>query len=312
MKCVNCDAEIKDGSIYCPVCGKEAQMVNGYTSLEDDFLHSLLREEIKSQTEKRKERLSQGKQRHVRKTKKSLPVIIMGFLLTAIISIGLVVKIFVDHKNDNSYHYQMKMAQKEIVDCNYENALQYLKRALAIVPEDIESRMEMAEIYLIKKEHNSAIVLLTEVIQLDKDKQEAYQQLIDIYAEKEQFKQIQSLAQYAEDESVRALFKDYLVAVPTISPSGDTFYSEVNVTIFSGDHDAIYYTIDGTDPVTNGKRYIEGAGINLSTSGLYTIKAVCKNRKNIYSDVIKCEYQIILTPPEETETFIEEIFEVTE
>ena len=45
MKCANCNAEIKDGSIYCPVCGKEAQMISGYSSLEDDFLHSLLRED---------------------------------------------------------------------------------------------------------------------------------------------------------------------------------------------------------------------------------------------------------------------------
>lgn len=312
MKCVNCDAEIKDGSIYCPVCGKEAQMVNGYTSLEDDFLHSLLREELNPQVEKRKNALLQEEQLLNRKRRIILPVIVMGLLLSVIISIGLVVKVFVDEKNDNSYQYQMKMAQEELGDHNYESAMQYLKRALSIEPEDIESRMQMVEIYLEKNEQDSAIVLLTEVIQLDRDKEEAYQQLINIYAQKEQFKQIQSLAEYAEDESVKALFKDYLVAVPTISPNGDTFYSEMNVTIYSGDHDAIYYTIDGTDPIANGKRYVEGVGINLSTSGLYTIKAVCKNRKNIYSDVVKCEYQIILTPPEETETYIEEIFEVTE
>ena len=41
MKCANCDAEIKDGSIYCAVCGKEAQKVNAEVSLEDDFLHAL-------------------------------------------------------------------------------------------------------------------------------------------------------------------------------------------------------------------------------------------------------------------------------
>ena len=51
MKCANCDAEIKDGSIYCPVCGKEAQMVSGYSSLEDDFLHSLLREDAEGANE---------------------------------------------------------------------------------------------------------------------------------------------------------------------------------------------------------------------------------------------------------------------
>lgn len=308
MKCVNCNAEIKDGSIYCPICGKEAQMVNGYTSLEDDFLHSLLREEIKTQEEK----IRTQEELRITKRKKLLTAILLVILFTAVFSVGLTAKTFIDHKNDNSYHYQMQMAKKKMVEGHYENALQYLRRALIIMPEDIESRMEMAKIYSIKEERDSATVLLTEIIQLDKKKKEAYQQLLDIYLEKEQFKQIQSLAKYAEDESIKELFKDYLVDVPTISPSGDTFYSEVNVTIFSGGNHAIYYTTDGTDPITNGKRYIEGVGINLLSSGLYTIKAVCKNRKNIYSDVVKYEYQIILTPPEETEPFIEEIFEITE
>ena len=135
MKCANCDAEIKDGSIYCPVCGKEAQMVNGYTSLEDDFLHSLLREGIKPQSKKRV--LSEEEQLRIRKRKQLMPVFLTGLLLAVMITIGIVIKIFVDYKNDNSYNYQMKMAQVEMVDHNYERALQHLKRALAIVPSDI-------------------------------------------------------------------------------------------------------------------------------------------------------------------------------
>jgi len=172
--------------------------------------------------------------------------------------------------------------------------------------------MEMAEIYLMREEYDSAIVLLTEIIRLDKENETAYQYLIDIYAGKEQYKQIEQLAEYAEAKEIKELFKDYLVAAPNIYPGGDTFYTELNVTVFSVDDYAIYYTTDGTDPITNGKRYVEGVGIDLMNSGLYTVKAVCKNRKNIYSDVVKHSYQIILTPPEETETLTEEILEFTE
>jgi len=309
MKCANCDAEIKDGSIYCPVCGKEAQMINGYDSLEDDFLHSLLREEIKPQKDKRKKVLTPEEQLSIQKQKQALPVIVTGLILSILIAVGVVLKLFVDYKNDNSYEYQMKMAETEMIDHNYERAMEHLYRALAIVPSDVESRMNMVEIYLLREETDSAMVLLSEVIRLDDDNLEAYQCLIDIYVEKGQFDQIQKLSEVPKDNDVKALFTDYLVASPSIYPGGDTFYDELIVTIFSVDDYAIYYTIDGRSPITDGQRYIDGVGIKLYNSGLYTIKAVCKNKNGIYSEIISHSYQIVL--PEETEK-TEEVLEFVE
>ena len=313
MKCANCDAEIKDGSIYCPVCGKEAQMVNGYDSLEDDFLHSLLREGIKPQKDKGKRVLTPEEQLRIQKQRQAMPVIISCLILAILIAVGVVLKLFVDYKNANSYEYQMKMAESEMTDHNYERAMEYLYRALAIVPSDVECRMEMVEIYLLREETDSAMVLLSEVIRLDDDNVEAYQSLIDIYEEKGQYDQIQKLSGLAKDKEVKALFADYIVAPPSIYPDGDTFYDELTVTIFSVDDYAIYYTTDGTSPVNGGKRYIDGVGITLHNSGLYTIKAVCKNKNGIYSEVISHSYQIAL--PEETEKneeTTEEVLEVVE
>lgn len=310
MKCANCDAEIKDGSIYCPVCGKEAQMVNGYTSLEDDFLHSLLREGINKRT------LSTEEQARLRKRKQVMPVVLTGLILAILIAVGVVVKLFVDYKKDNSYEYQMEMARTEIFDHNYESAIGYLTRALAIAPQDVDSRMELAEIYLLQEKEDAAIVLLMEVIRLDAAAKDAYESLISIYAENEQYEKIEALSEYTNDKTIKALFTDYLVTAPSIYPNGDTFYNELNVSIFSVDDCAIYYTTDGANPITDGKRYIEGVGITFENSGLYKVKAVCKNKKGIYSDVVTHNYQIVLTPkPEpdtETETQTEEVLEVIE
>lgn len=44
MKCAKCGAEIKEGCIYCSVCGNAVQIVPDYSVLEDDYLHSLLKE----------------------------------------------------------------------------------------------------------------------------------------------------------------------------------------------------------------------------------------------------------------------------
>ena len=48
MKCANCGAELKVGSVYCYVCGKEAQIVSDYNLLEDDFLRDVLKEKEES------------------------------------------------------------------------------------------------------------------------------------------------------------------------------------------------------------------------------------------------------------------------
>ena len=54
MECKRCGAELKEGCLYCSVCGEEAQMVNGYTVLEDDYLRSILtKEATKSPNEKK-------------------------------------------------------------------------------------------------------------------------------------------------------------------------------------------------------------------------------------------------------------------
>lgn len=316
MKCANCDAEIKDGSIYCPVCGKEAQMVNGYVSLEEDFLHSLLREELNSKTEQNS--LSQEEKARLRKKQQLMPVFVTCLILAILITAGVSVKFFVDYKNNNSYEYQIKMAESEVFDHNYESALEHLARALAIVPGDVDSRIKMADIYLLQEKEDAAIVLLTEVIRLNADYKKAYEALISIYADNEQYDKITALSEYTNNKEIKALFKDYLVTAPTIYPSGDTFYDELNVTISSEDNYAIYYTTDGTDPKVNGQRYIDGVGITFRTSGLYMVKAVCRNKNGIYGEIVSHSYQIILTPklPEtpviDTEVIEEEGLETPE
>ena len=88
MKCVKCGANIKSGSVYCPVCGKEVQVINGYTSLEDDLLHSLLRQGVENESEQElinKNRLTKEKQLHLQQQKQQLPILITCSILVVFI-----------------------------------------------------------------------------------------------------------------------------------------------------------------------------------------------------------------------------------
>ena len=310
MKCANCNAQIKDGSVYCPVCGKEAQMVSGYSSLEDDFLHSLLREE---QTQKEKtEEIPKKKN----KINQHTPILITVLVLAFLILIGISAKFVMNYKNNHSYDYQMKMAEEELVDHNYQSAITYLSKALALLPTDTNSRIKLADIYIMQEEYENAIVLLMETVKINPAEEGAYKRLIEIYLNKSQYSKIRELYGFVEDDNLKKLFKDYLVNEPVIYPSSDKYNTLISVSLISIQDEPIYYTTDGSNPMENGMLYT--GSIELSKSGFYTIKAVCKNIKNnIYSDITVGEYQIEIFPPEmpsadiETDSVLTEITYVT-
>lgn len=294
MKCAKCGAELKKGCLYCSVCGHEAQIVSDYNVLEDDYLRSLLKdgESVKTPQEKEPE---------PKKTKKKknshLLLIICCCLIVTGAAVGVAVKLYIDNKNANSYDYQIEMAEKELVDHNYENALQYYKTALALQPDDIKVREAMAEIYTSRKEYDSALVLYMDILQLDKNNKEAYQHLIAIYDEKGDYDSILSLKENVTDEDILALFDDYEVDDPIISPLGGQYDDYVTVVIYSIAENDIYYTLDGTVPdKENGIPYPQG-GISLNRTGNFEINAVCCNEKGIYSDIVSEEYQIQFKKP---------------
>ena len=37
MKCIYCGNELKEGSLFCPYCGKEVQIVPDYNIYDDDY-----------------------------------------------------------------------------------------------------------------------------------------------------------------------------------------------------------------------------------------------------------------------------------
>ena len=46
MKCAKCGAEIKEGCIYCSVCGNAVQIVPDYSVLEDEIGRASCRERV--------------------------------------------------------------------------------------------------------------------------------------------------------------------------------------------------------------------------------------------------------------------------
>lgn len=318
MKCVKCGAEMKEGCVYCSVCGNEAQILPDYSVLEDEYLRSLLQEENQpsrqNQTHSEKQTKENGRHRKkngggrpdskndrrpngARKKKNRTPIILVCCLLVVSIITGIAVKISIDHKNANSYEYQVTMAEKEMTDKNYESALTYYKRALSIKPQDIPVRLALTEIYMERQEYDSAMVLLMEIINLDKKNADAYSKLISIYEEKEDYESIAELADDITDKDILKLFEEYLVTSPVIYPADGTYDDFITVTILSMDKNDIYYTTDGSKPDKKNGILYRGDSIKLEEEGEYEFQAVCINDKGISSDVVAGYFEIEFQAP---------------
>lgn len=292
MKCVKCGAELKQGCLYCSVCGHESQILPDYSVLEDDYLRSLLQEETKPETAEEKQDTPPEKKQGKKKKISHLILIVFSCLLLIGIGIGIGVKLYVDEQNANSYDYQMEMAEKERAEGNYAEALDFYNAALDIKPEDLAARAAMADIYMKQQNYDSAMILLIEIIKADAADKDAYEKLISIYESREDYDSILALADDVTDPEILVLFQPYLVMPPVVSPLGGTYEGELVVGLFSTKGYDIYYTLDGTIPdMMNGLLYRD-TELKFSKAGEYQLKAVCVNDKGIYSELVEETYQV--------------------
>ncbi len=301
MQCKRCGAELKPGRMYCSSCGKEVQMVSGYSDLEDEYLRHILKESSENATaepQSREQVRESTGPLHKKKKNNKIPIIVVSVLLTVFILTAAGIKLYVNYQNDHSYEYQLAKANEYMAAGKYGTALEYYQNALVLVPQDVTARLAMAKIYMEQREYDYATVLYTEVLKLEQTNYEAYQNLIAIYEQKQDYESIIVLAKGVTDERLLPLFANYIVEPPVISPVADTYDDFINVGIYSLEEEEIYYTLDGSDPTgDNAILYTEEDGIPLEKNGTYTVKAVCKNEKGINSSVAESVFVIKLRAP---------------
>lgn len=320
MKCANCGAEIKVGCIYCSVCGKEAQIVSDYNLLEDDFLRNMLKEReekirgeaerkapIKDAKEERhsaksgtqepingrrgQEEPQNGKQK--RRVKKRIIFAVSSIVLLIVLIVATV--LMVSYSRENSFDYQIGQARICLADKNYRDAEKFALRALQLEEDSLETKLLLADIYVLRGEEGKAITLLEEVCGKYKDHQEAYQKLIDLYADKKDYESIRKLSEETEDEDVLELFRDYFPQNPQFDSEQGVYAEEFSVGISAGEEDSIYYTLDGADP-RQGKEY--QSPIPIEPGENVRIRAIARNKYELYSDEVQGEFQVELQKPE--------------
>ena len=324
MKCLNCEKEILDGSLYCSFCGKPTSIVPEYNIFEDEDINIILQtvEEEKRQKEndeaKKRAEISKKRAELKEEVKKELKkkrgtrvtVSIIFIVCCLLVASGFYAKITIDKRNANSYSYHMNQAEKfeDLVD--YEQAIIHYKKAMDLEPKDITARMKLVDVYFEIEKDEKAVALLLDTIKVDPSAYDAYKTLLSYYEMNKDLNSILSLRETVSNSRVKNLFEDYIVDNPKINLEGGTYNNLIKITITSNMKDSIYYTLDGSDPTVAGIKYT--SYIQLDKKGTYNLKAVCMNKKGVYSDVITEKYTVTIDAPDEPVVSITKTGEILE
>lgn len=293
MKCAKCGAELKVGCIYCSVCGQEAQIVPDYNLLEDDLLKELLNEEKRQNSANQPQETVDEKKNPVphKKKKKSKAPVIAGAIGAVIVLILLIV-LLVNQNHNNSYDYQLKKAETYVQDKEYAKAEKYLERAVELKADSLEALLLLGDVYQAEDEMDDAVGAFQKVIELDADNEKAYQSLINIYVQLQDYDAIAELSKQPKDSSILELFSEYLVTAPKISE--EDYEEEEGLEIIAQSGVTTYYTLDGSDP-KQGKEYEEPIFLEEGTT---VIRAISENEFGIYSEETEFNYKVEFEPPE--------------
>lgn len=317
MKCINCGAEIKPEFKVCPYCGTTIQIVPDYNIFDEDDINIIVENanaverkqaEPKIETskpeitkEQREERArAKAKAEELakqRKMKLTIAFIAIGCML--LIIVGILAKVFIDNSNNNSFTYQMKLADSAMFKGDVNSAEKYYLKALALEPENVEVRLELADLYMDKKDVYEAEKYLKEVIARDKENYDAYRMLYDMYSDANNTDAILALKEGVTSNRILSIFADYMVDAPVLSVTSGTYNEDIKLYISAKKGLEIYYNLEGMDPRKEGTLY--KTALEIKDAGMHTVKVVTKNELGVYSEVVTEIYLIEYDAPEDPE-----------
>lgn len=304
MKCVKCGKEIQPEFNNCPYCGANLQMVPEYSIYDEEDINVLIGESklVKPDTSRiymeKEPRTKDGKDakeaREKERAKRAaelkkrqrthLTILVVVAICIALLLIAVVAKVVINNNKNNSYEYQMKQGDAAMFKGDIDIAEEHYLKALFLEPNDVEVRLELADLYLKEKDTKTAIKYLKEVIELEDQHYIAFKTLYQIYSDNDDTAAILELKNMATDTKVLALFNQYTVAAPTINMNGGTYSEEISITISAKKDLEIYYTLNGDNPMEKGTKYT--GMIKLKDAGMYTLKVVTKNATGSYSAIV--------------------------
>ena len=298
MKCGNCGTDLEEGTLFCPVCGKEVQWVPEYNTLETLIKQRELEEQEKKrrEMEARKEREKEERKAELERKKKKHKQQMIAGIAGGIIILGIAAFAFVYQTQINSFDYQISRAEAAYKEGDYDSALQYAARAQELEPDNPEAEILEARIYVRDNNASAAQSILLSVIEENPENTTAYGELLRLYEQQGEYTAIRDLMNQANG-NMRETYQNYVCSLPEISQEGGSYSEEVTIEISNiPSGTTVYYTLDDSDPDQDSEKYEEP--VELTEEGTFTFKYIAYNEKSIPSDIGEEEYVISFNAPD--------------
>ena len=304
MKCPNCGAEMKEGTLYCEHCGEDIHIVPDFEpEIEYNMEQTLndIAKEMEPETEKDKEDALQDATefqdwdepsenqtiRHPFRWKFILLALVL--VVVAVVCTGF----GISYSHYHSAEYQIKCAKDYVAREEYDQAIACYERALEIDPGNITLKFELADIYFQKNNKIEYEYLLREIVAdptaTTEQLESAYGKLIAIYAAREDHKTINDLLQNCGNVNIMSKYQSYMAMEPEFSLQEGYYTSIQPLKLTTFGSGKIYYTMDGSEPGENSSLYTAPI---LLESGDYCVKAIYINENDISSKVVTKNYHI--------------------
>lgn len=334
MKCPKCGHEIKEGHLYCDVCGEEIRIVPDFDATSDENLkisltgvidtESVLEglnktatKEIVKEVEKEatKEiavkrdqvstvnvnksdnKLNDKKQKKPFNKSLVIALVIAGAVCVVLLIGAIVTNMFVGDYYSADTQYEK--AFDEYQNGQYEDSIKTLKHCLSIEdsedPDVSKYKLLIADNYYQLGKIDESNAVLYELKNEFPSDINIYEKLIRNYEKIGDYTSISKLIDESNNELIKETFSDYTVSPVTFSYE-DGSYDEILYVELKSDPDCvIYYTIDGSDVNTASSEYSEPIVLD---SGDYTINAFAVNSKGIQSGISTATYTVDFYVPD--------------
>lgn len=309
MKCPKCGNELEEGKLLCEHCGEEVKIVPDFDIELEAQIHETLSSMAEDIAEKEQDNIrddddddikDEWKDYFPKKTssgKKLNPLVLLVIIVVGVAFLTAVSVHTYHQTQDNSYEYQYKKAVEAAATDNYDAAISYLERALALNPDNTDARYLLAMYYDKNGQQQSAILVLQELLKLNTGREdEVYDLLLSIYEKQEEYVKMGELLKSCNISKIITKYNKYAALEPVFNKEGGEYDELISITLKGNTDGFVYYTLDGSAPTTNSMVYETPI---LLESGEYTIRAFFVNMYGVESNPVSMSYSINLKQPSE-------------
>lgn len=304
MICPKCGHELKEGNMYCEICGEEIQIVPDFEPEIENSISDAL-SDVADQIDPNRKNETKEKTEHIHFLTDTVDIsndvvilpkglliktlgIVVAIIAVAIIAIGMLLY------RENSYSYQLRRGDEELAKGMYSDAIDFYQDAYRLDKTNMEALKRIASVYENYENLDKAEEMYLRIIEASGD-MTSVEALINLYVNDKKYTDAFDILEQYGDDNLLSKYEKYISPDPVFSVEEGEYEDITELELLAKSTGNIYYTLDGSEPGSDSTLYEKPI---ILRNGKYHINAIFVNEYDICSSIVSKEYSIISNVPE--------------